>query len=284
MKLQQLIQTLYYEPALITPAAHASIRQILEDRLGDGRAGRPDTSHLTPGAPFSREPGKDWCGAEVEVDQMEIRDGIAYIPIGGAVGQDLSPFDRGDGAVDVLDVMQELRDAERDPMVRGIILDMDSPGGMIQGTPECADAVAGCQKPIYAFTRGLMASAAYWIASASDGIFTTRSAAVGSIGVYVPVIDVSQMYEQRGVKVELVKAGKYKGDGFPGTKLSKEGRAQLQERVNKIYAVFTAHVREARGDIADETMQGQVFLGEEAFGLGLVDAVVRDVSEVAELI
>lgn len=275
MKLHQLIQTLYYDPALITPHAHASVRQLLEQRLGDGLAGTP----------IAREPGQDWCGNEVEVEEMEIRDGIAYIPVGGVVGQDLSPFDRGSGAVDVLDVMKELRDCERDPMVRGIVLDVDSPGGMITGTPECADVVAACKKPVYAYTRGVMASAAYWIASACDGIFTTRSAAVGSIGVYVPVIDVSQMYEQRGVKVELIKAGAYKGDGYPGTKLSKEGRAQLQTRVNTIYAMFTAQVRATRGDgIADETMQGQVFVGEEAVQLGLVDAIVSDISEVAELI
>lgn len=280
MKLHQLIRTVYYEPALITPPAHASIRQLLEQRLGDGLAGNQKS-----GQPVTREPGQDWCGNEVEVAEMEIVDGIAYIPIGGVVGQDLTPFDRGDGAVDVLDVMQELRDAERDPMVRGMILDMDSPGGMVNGTPECADCIAACKKPVYAFTRGMMASAAYWIASATDGIFTTRSAAVGSIGVYVPIIDVSQMYEQRGVKVELIKAGKYKGDGFPGTKLSKEGRAQLQTSVNKIYSMFTAQVRATRGDaIADETMQGQIFLGEEAQQLGLVDAIVSDISEVSELI
>ena len=282
MKLHQLIQTLYYEPALITPDAHASIRQLIELRLGDGRAG----VGVPPlGGPLTREPGQDYCGNEVDVDEMEIRGGVAYIPIGGAIGQKLTPFDRGDGAVDVLDIMQELRDAQRDPMVRGIILDMDSPGGMVSGTPECADAVAACDKPVYAFTSGMIASAAYWIASAADGIFTTRSAAVGSIGVYVPVIDLSQMYEQRGVKVELIKAGKYKGEGFPGTSLTKEGRAQLQTRVNYIYAMFTAQVRATRGDaIADETMQGQIFLGQEAVSLGLVDALVSDIAEVADLI
>jgi signal peptide peptidase SppA len=286
MKLAQLIQTLYYEPALITPDAHASIRQLLDDRLGDGRAGhQPSTLNHQLYKPATREPGRDFCGNEVEVEEMEIRDGIAYIPIGGALGQKLSPFDRGDGAVDILDVMQELDQAEDTSKCRGIILDMDSPGGMVSGTPELADRIALVEKPIYAFSRGMIASAAYWIASACDGIFTTRSAQVGSIGVYLPVLDVSGYYEQRGVKVELIKAGKFKGDGFPGTKLSDDGRAGLQERVNYIYSMFTAHVRSSRGaHIADETMQGQVFMGQEALRLGLVDALVTDISDVASLI
>lgn len=279
MKLAQLLQTLYFEPSLITPDAHASIRQLIEERLNNPQ---PATNNRQP---MVREPGRDICGNEVEVDEMEIRDGIAYIPIGGAIGQKLTPFDRGDGCVDVLDVRQELAQAEDNRMVRGIVIDMDSPGGMVTGTPELADRIAAVEKPIYTYSSGMICSAAYWIASATDGIFCTRSAAIGSIGVYLPVLDVSALYEQRGVKVELITAGKFKGTGFPGTKLSAEQRAELQARVNYIYDMFTAQVRKTRGDaIADETMQGQVFVGEEAQRLGLVDAIVSDISEVSALI
>lgn len=276
MKLQQLIQQIYYEPSLITPDAHASIRQLLEHRLGpDETGGRI--------RPFTREPGKDYCGNEVEVEQMEIIDGIAHIPIGGAIGMDLSPFDRGDGAVDVLDVIEELDEAEESGKVRGILLDIDSPGGMVMGTPELADRVAHVEKPVFAFTRGLMASAAYWIASSADAIFASRSANVGSIGVYLPVMDYRDYFEKQGIKVELIKAGKFKGTGYPGTSLTEETRGQLQERVDSIYGMFKGQVRGMRGDIAEDVMQGQVFMGEEAHSYGLVDGTVRNKDEVLRL-
>ena len=52
----------------------------------------------------ARQPGTDICGNEVELEQMTIKDGIAEIPIGGVIGMNLKPFQRGSGAVDVADI------------------------------------------------------------------------------------------------------------------------------------------------------------------------------------
>lgn len=272
MKLQDLIKQVYYEPSIIMPDAHASIRQLLESRLESGNG-------------FVREPGRGGlCGEKVAVEQMEIEDGVAYIPVGGAIGQKLTPFERGDGCVDVIDVMEELDFAEESKEVQMAILDIDSPGGMFTGTPELADRIEQFEKPIYAFSNGMIASAAYWIAAACDGIFTTRSAYVGSVGVYLPVIDDTGFYAQKGIKIELIKAGKLKGIGFPGIALSESAREHLQKRVNDIYAMFTGHVRARRGDsVAEDTMQGQVFMGPEAMERGLIDGLVKGIGEVAEL-
>jgi signal peptide peptidase SppA len=275
MKLQYLIQQVYHEPSLITPDAHASIRQLLESRLGDAESFE------------ARAPGKGMCGEKIAVEQMEIIEGIAHIPIGGVVGQKLSPFERGDGAVDVMDVMDELDQAEADPKVTAALLDIDSPGGMVMGTPELGNRIKEFreQKPIMAFSNGMIASAAYWIASSTTAIWTTQSAQIGSIGVYLPVVDYTGYYEQKGIKVELIKAGKLKGIGFPGTKLSAAGREHLQERINEIYQMFTGHVRAMRGQpIADETMQGQTFLAGEAVKRGLVDGIVRDKGDVVRML
>lgn len=272
MKLQYLIQQIYYEPSLITADAHASIRQLIESRLGED-------------APFqTREPGKGFCGEKVEVDQMDIIDGVAFIPVGGAIGQKLSPFDRGDGAVDVLDVIDELDIAEEDDSVELAFIDMDSPGGMFVGTPELGARIEAFEKPIYCFSRGMIASGGYWAACACDGIFMTRSASAGSIGVYTPVMDATGWYEMKGIKWELIKAGKFKGAGFPGIKLSDAQRELMQARVNQMYQMFTEHVRSMRGDISDETMQGQMFLAAEAMDRGLIDGIVKDKWECLDLV
>lgn len=273
MKLQFLIQQLYYEPSLITPEAHASIRQLIESRLGQES--------------ILNEDGKregTYCGEKVELPSMEIVDGIAHIPVAGAIGQKLSGFAKFAGAVDVQDIEEEIEMAESDRKVRAILFDMDTPGGMVSGTPELADRIAAIRKPNYAFSNGLIASAGYWLASACNGIFCTRTSSIGSIGVYLPVYDYSEYYKMEGVKVELIKAGKLKGLGYPGTQLSDAGREHLQERINKIYGMFTGHVRSMRGDISSDTMQGQVFLGSEAFERGLVDGLVRSKADVVSML
>jgi len=225
------------------------------------------------------------CGSEVEVEQMEITDGVAYIPMGGVLGQDISPFDRGDGAVDTLDVRDELDQAEASDDVRGAIILADSPGGMYTGLPETAARVEEFSKPIFCFSRGTIASAMYYIAAACDGIYTTTSARTGSIGVYSAMLDYSQLYANAGVKAEVFAAGKYKGMGYPGTSLTHDQRQLLLDEVAQLKAEFVRHVRDMRGEnISDDTMEGQCFRASEALDRGLIDGIVRDVSEVAALI
>jgi signal peptide peptidase SppA len=268
--IEYLVRQIFFEPSLITPAAHASIRKLLESKL------ETDT--------FLRE-GDDGCGNKVQVLGMVKEFGIAHIPIGGAIGQKLRGFAKGRGAVDVQDVSDEIDDAVADKSVRSILFDFDSPGGMVSGTPELATKIKAISKPKYAFTNGMIASAAYWLASACDGIFSTESAEIGSIGVYLPFYDETKLYDRFGVKVELIKAGKLKGTGFPGTALGESQRQYLQERVDQIYGMFTGHVRKMRGaHIADDTMQGQTFLAREALFRGLIDGIVNSKRDVVAML
>lgn len=277
MNLHKLIAAVYHEPCLITPSAHASIRQILETR-GIVSTGSPTDA-------ISRAPGEGVCGEKVEVEQPFItEEGIAIIPVNGALGQGLKPFERGDGAVDTLDLRAELDQFAADD-VRAAIMDFDSPGGMALGTPETAKAILDFPKPIYAYTRGMIASAAYWLASSTHGIFATPSSNIGSIGTVITYHDLSGMAEKKGIKVEVIRSGKYKGMGTPGTSLSSEQRAFLQDRVDTITRDFKAHVRARRGDgVSDDVMQGQVLMAGEAQAAGLIDGIVSDRRDVEMMI
>ena len=223
------------------------------------------------------------CGEEVEIDQMEIIDGIAHIPISGPIGYRLGSFEKGAGAVDVQDIEDEIDQAEEDPNVRGIIFDIDSPGGMVTGTPELADRIKQIEKTCYAFSGGVILSAAYWLAAATDGIFLTKSADAGSIGVYAPFKDLSGMAEKIGIKVQVFTSGKYKGMGVPGTSLSKDQQALMQERVIEIAGMFYQHVQDCRPDVDQESMQGQVFKAAVAKAKGLIDDVVPNKQAVVDM-
>lgn len=273
MRYHQIIATLAEEPMLITPAAHASLCKLFEE-------------HRTLEASEFRakREGVDMCGDQVELEQMEIIDGIAHIPIGGPIGKGLGKFEKGAGAVDVGDIEDDLDDADDDDQVMGIILDIDSPGGMVSGTPELADRILAIEKPIYAFTSGMMCSAAYWIACAADGVFATKSADIGAIGVYAPMADTSEMWKARGVKIEVFTSGKYKGIGVPGTSLTKDHRDFLQSRIMETAQIFFDLVQACRPDAQLEDMQGQVFKAEAARARGLIDDMVRSKDDVVDLL
>jgi len=202
--------------------------------------------------------------------------GIADIPIQGVIGKGLSKIEKSCGAVGTEDITSNLALAMADPSVKGILLNIASPGGAVNGTPEVASAIreAAGRKPIVAFTDSLMGSAAYWMGSQASMVIASESASVGSIGVYIPVTDMSKRAEMAGVKVDIVrnKEGVFKGMGYTGTTLTEDQRGHLQERVDEIFAMFAGAVQSAR-TVPASAMRGQSFLGAEARKQGLTDDV-----------
>jgi signal peptide peptidase SppA len=210
--------------------------------------------------------------------QVERLGDVAVVPIVGALARRPDPFEMAWGDVEDTDAIRGL--VERvgsDPDVSGILLDIDSPGGFYGGGPEMADAVknAARRKPVVAYTGGMMASLAYLVGSQANQVVASRSATVGSIGVWTAIIDVSKLYESMGVKVELFrnKEGTFKAAGMPGTSLTDEQRAHIQGRTDALFGEFRRAVRGARVDVPDEAMRGQTFYGAEAKAQGLIDRV-----------
>lgn len=264
-----LVEAVYFKPWLITGAAHSVLRQ----RVASMMAG-----HTI-----------DISGMELPVPGMSIRDGIAIVPIKGAIGRGFTGMDQlslvlGD-AVDSEMIAEDLIEADDHEGVDAILLEIDSPGGMVNGTPELGAVVAGMVKPVYAFTAGMMASAAYWVgAAASGGIWSTRSADVGSIGVYQIHMDQSALLEAFGVKAELFKTGEFKAMGHPYFALTDAQRAQMQLEVDVIFGEFAEWVRAHRVFVSDDSMQGQTFSGDIAKAAGLVDEIIADRRQMLDII
>lgn len=218
----------------------------------------------------------------------ELRDGLATVRLHGPMFRRLTPRMSAAAAFCGLRLcsMEEtgaaLLRAAADPAVRTLLLDIDSPGGTVNGTPELAQLVRGIarQKHVYSFTAGQCCSAAYWIASQTDVIYAAPSSAVGSIGVLLPLVDCSALYQSCGLKMEVFAAGKYKTIGLEGTSLTDEQREHLSEQVNKTWAAFRHAV--TRRLIAPEDMEGQSFYGTEAREKKLVDACVLSLPALQE--
>jgi len=216
---------------------------------------------------------------EEKARPYELQDGLATVRIYGTMLRQVSPRQKAIAAFCGVRLcsMEEssaaLMQAATDPAVHTILLDIDSPGGTVNGTPELAQVVRSIAKDkhVYAFTAGQCCSAAYWVASQADVIYAAPSATVGSIGVILPVVDSSALYDRNGLKMEVFSAGKYKSAGMGGTSLTEEQRDRLTQQVNATWARFKQAVTRRRA-IDEADMEGQSFYGTDARDKELVDA------------
>lgn len=169
-------------------------------------------------------------------------------------------------AVSSEEAISAIHQAVKHDKVEAVLLDIDSPGGTAMGTAELAEAVADASKEkfVYAYTGGLMCSAAYWVASQADAIYASPSARVGSIGVIIPFLDTSEAFDRAGLKMEVFASGKFKSIGTPGVSLTEEQRELLTAEVAEIFGDFRAAVLARGRKIPDEAMEGQTFSARQA--------------------
>ena len=263
MRLERIIEAVYSKPWCITPAKHKAIRAALDAHLAG--ISFPD---------FEDGDDDNDCGYEVVGS-------VAIIDIAGVILNKCSGLEAACGAFSLECFKQDLKTVAALDTVKSIVLNISSGGGIITGVPEAADLITEVArtKDVYAYTDDCIASAAYWLASQANNIFISKSAEIGSIGVYCYLIDSSAAYQQAGLKPELFKAGKYKGTGLDGMTLSDDAKAMLQAGVDKAYAQFTGYVTAKRKGIAPETMQGQMFDSEEAQANGLIDGIINSLDD-----
>jgi protease-4 len=208
--------------------------------------------------------------------KSENRGNITIVPVQGvlAYNPDIAEM-LFDGVEDSRSVLSMIHDADEDEDCKGILLRMDTPGGMMLGGPEIGDAVAASRKPVIAHVGGMGASLGYMIASQADEVIANRSAIVGSIGVIANTVDYTAYLAQLGIKFEYFtnKEAKYKAAGAVGTSLNQEQRDYIQKNVDGAFSVFKSMVLAVRPQVKVESMQGQTYRGSEAKAIGLVDRV-----------
>ena len=197
-------------------------------------------------------------------------DGIGIIPVVGVIGKGLSPLEKMMGAVDINDLSDQVDAMAADPAVDKIAFQVSSPGGTVTGVEELANKIRNLGKPTMAYTDSEMASAAYWISSASDKVTASPSSSVGSVGVYMAIPDYSEAAKMAGIKMVVLKSGKFKGAGIEGTSLNEDQIQNLQASVETIHTEFKEAVNMKRKMVKAEAMEGQVFSGKQAAAQGLV--------------
>jgi signal peptide peptidase SppA len=207
---------------------------------------------------------------------------VAVVPVFGVITARPSVYEYYGLTISTQTIGRRVREALTDADVKAVVLDVDSPGGVISGVGELASELRGMRgdKPIIAHADYLVASAAYWIAAQADEIIATPSALVGSVGVYSMHVDQSGWLEQLGIKVTLVAEPAEKVEGNPFAPLSEAAEAHMRAIVAQGLTAFRADVAEGRGiaasSVADEW--ARVYTAKDAKAMGMVDKI-RTLSE-----
>lgn len=205
---------------------------------------------------------------------------VALLSMTGIIAHRMDMFMAFSGGTSTQRFSDEFDAAMADEEVSDIVIDCDSPGGSVVGTPELAKRIydaRGKGKRIIAVANGLMASAAYWICAAADEVVATPSAEVGSIGVFCVHLDATSYFEKEGLKHTIVRAGDHKAEGNPYEALSEDALAHMQSQVDEFYGMFVNAVATYRGravqDVEAKYGQGRTLLAKPALAAGMVDRI-----------
>ncbi len=216
---------------------------------------------------IAREMGREMK----DTNAASIRDGVAVIKVSGPLFRYANLMTRICGATSYELLAQDFNKAVQSPQIKGILLDIDSPGGEVNGCSELSDMIyqARGTKPIIAYASGTCCSGAYWIASACDKILAADTAILGSIGV-VSIFEKDD--EDKTIEIVSSQSPNKRPDIN-----TEEGKAKIQARVDELAEVFIAKVARNRGisedDVVNNFGAGDVSVGQYAVRNGLADGL-----------
>ena len=182
-------------------------------------------------------------------------------------------YDQACGPRGTKSVMQKLNRLSNESGCKGVVLDIDSGGGQVSGTPELHDAILNFSKPIVAYTDGYMCSAAYYIGAATNHIVANKRADhIGSIGTMISFVDLTGYYEKQGAKVitEYATKSTEKNRNFENL-LAGKPEDYIKNELDPINETFHEDIKNARPDISEEVFAGATWNGPDALDKKLID-------------
>lgn len=200
---------------------------------------------------------------------------IALIPIAGAITKYMG--DCGEPGAQVF--ASWVQEASASPNISAIILKIDSPGGMVDGTQTLVDAIANSEKRTIAFIDdGMAASAGYWIASAADEIYASRATdAIGSIGVFCTLYDFTEYLKMEGIVAHQIYAPQSTDKNADYKEAIKGNYELIQAELKVLANTFIKSVKNSRGDKlnldAGDPFTGKMFFAPDAVKIGLIDGI-----------
>ena len=259
----RIFERLYGRPLLLLPDKAFTIERVFQQHL---------LSMSTEAV--VREAYRDSGAAPAAAKPYDMTaGGVAVLQIVGTMVQRSSFMDAMSGITSYAEIGFNFAVAEADPDVKGILLEIDSGGGEVNGCFDLVDQITGSTKPVWCVANEAAYSAAYAIASAADRIYMPRTAGVGSIGVIALHVDESERDKKQGYSYTPIFAGDHKYDANSHEPLPGDVRAAIQADVDRLYKLFVETVADNRSMTTAQVIatQADVFHTAAAIDLGLAD-------------
>jgi len=165
-------------------------------------------------------------------------------------------------------IRQEIRRANNDPLIKSILIDIDTPGGQGYECSETAEIIRSSKKPVVAYVAGEASSAGYWLASAAQKIVAHRSAYVGSIGTYCYVWGQSDSEKIVVSSLSPVKVPDASNN---------EDIERIRSHMDDMTRIFIDDVARYRGTDSANVLanwgKGDIIKAENALQLGMIDSI-----------
>lgn len=260
-------------PLLIESTKLDAIAMVVASRMGLEGVEAPEFKGMAPSLSLPDNAMYDPEGG------YHIADGIAVIGVLGSLIHRGGFMNSMSGLTSYTAIAKSFKHAMKNPRVDSVLLDTNSPGGAANGAFDLADRIFNARgiKPIFAIAEDNMASAAYLVASSADKVFTTQTGRIGSIGVVMKHLDVSQWNADVGLNPTYIYAGDYKIDGNMDNPLGKDVLARFQADIDQLYGMFVGAVSRHRGmdEQAVIDTQAAIYMGHDAVSAGLADEVAN---------
>lgn len=174
------------------------------------------------------------------------------------------------------DILWSVNNANEDPNIKALIVEVDSYGGSPVAGEEISIALKNSAKPVFGFIRENGLSAAYWAISSADRIWASKNSNVGSIGVTQSYLSYSEKNKKEGYLYEQLSSGKFKDSGTPDLSLTKEEKDLFMRDINIVYQNFMEAVSNNRNILIEDVKKfsdGSAVLGDKAKELGMIDEI-----------
>jgi protease-4 len=180
--------------------------------------------------------------------------------------------------MDVSELLQQIEDATSNKDIKGVLLNVNSPGGAVAPSIEIAYAIKRlkAKKPVVVYASGTLASGSYYASIWADEIMVNPGSMVGSIGVIMEGADFSGVMQKIGIKTQTVQAGKYKKVGTTDRAWKSYEVNELNKVIQGTYDMFTADVAKARKlniKKRDVFANAHIFTAYQAKKVGLIDSI-----------
>ena len=176
--------------------------------------------------------------------------------------------------------LKQIRDVVEDDAVKGVLLEIDSPGGLVADSHQLYHELQKLRavKPVYVAMKRMAASGGYYIAMGAGPntqVFAEPTTWTGSIGVILPRYNAAELASKIGVRSEPLVTGPLKGSLSPFRDLREDEllvwEAIIDDSFRRFLSVIVDNRSNLNADDVEALATGQVFTAAQALENGLID-------------